>query len=104
MSAAYVFGTVFGAVVMGLLIGLIPFFIARKQNNGKAGIICLLTCALANFILGLYLSVPVCLICCIVLVVKNKKTAAAPKICPTCGAAVKDGMAYCENCGSKIGQ
>lgn len=104
MSSAYLVGTVVGAVVVGLLIGLIPFFIARKQEKGTAALICLLACTLANFILGLVLSVPTCLVCCIVLVVKNKKKADTPKICPTCGAPIQEGMAYCQNCGSKIGQ
>lgn len=72
-STAYIVGTIVGSIVMGIIVGLIPFFIGRKRGHNTAGLICLVLCAVGNFIAGLFLSLPICLISTIVLLVIKRK-------------------------------
>ncbi len=63
---------IFGSLVMGAIIGLIPYFEGKSLGMKKAGNICWGICILANFLSGLLLSIPVCIVCIIVLLVKAK--------------------------------
>ena len=74
-SAAYVFGVVVGSVVMGLIVGLPPFIWGRKKGQKTAALISMLLCVLGNFIAGLLLSIPICIVTLIVIaLLKNKTT------------------------------
>lgn len=71
MEAVRIISMFFGSLLMGALIGLIPFFYGRKKGHDTMGLVCMLVCMLASFILGLYLSVPACLISVIVIAVQK---------------------------------
>lgn len=70
---AYVKGVIVGAIVMGALLGLIPFFIGRKGGHEKGGWISLALCVVGNFIGGIVLSIPICGICSFILWVKGRE-------------------------------
>lgn len=72
MDAVRIISIVFGSLMMGALLGLIPFFFGRKKGHDTMGLVCMLVCMLASFLAGLYLSVPACLISVIVIAVQKK--------------------------------
>ncbi len=64
---------VLGSLIMGLILGLIPFIVGRiKDQRGLAigGLIC---CIIGSFVLGLILSVPICIIFTVLIFVKSSK-------------------------------
>lgn len=124
-SAIYLFGVVVGAVVMGLIVGLPPFIWSRKKGHKTAAIISMLLCVLGNFIAGLILSVPICIVSLIVIALlknetkitqdtvqnaypnnfqnSNQQTISADfRSCPHCGAKIETSAIYCTNCGNKV--
>lgn len=66
------FSVVMGSLAMGTVVGLIPFLLGRKFDAGNLGTIGLIACIAGNFIAGVFLSIPVCLVFVIYMVVKNK--------------------------------
>ncbi len=83
---ASLIATIAGAVVMGGVVGLIPYFVGKKRGLESMGQVCLILCILGNFIAGLYLSIPICLISLAVLLIKkgvnadSAQKAAGPQI------------------------
>lgn len=71
MVAVRIISIIFGALLMGALLGLIPFFFGRKKGKDTMGLVCMLLCMLGSFIAGLYLSAPICLISVIVIAVSK---------------------------------
>ena len=69
-----IIGMYMGAAAAGLLCGLVPYFIARKKNNKKLGIIALWSCIAAGLLLGILLAVPVAVILSIVIAAKPAKS------------------------------
>lgn len=67
-------GIIIGSLLGGCVIGLLPFIWARKKGYNTLGVVSMLLCMLCNFILGMYLSVPVCIILLIVIAVKKSTT------------------------------
>lgn len=63
---------VMGSLVMGTVVGLIPFLVGRKLEAGSLGTIGLIACIVGNFVLGVFLSIPVCVGFVIYMVAKNK--------------------------------
>lgn len=74
MDASYMIGTIIGSLIAGCIVGLPPFIWARKKGHNTLGVVSILLCVLGNFILGLYLSVPICIIFLIVIAVKKSTT------------------------------
>lgn len=72
MNAVRIISIVFGSLLMGALLGLIPFFYGRKKGYDTMGLICMVLCMIGSFIAGLFLSVPICLVSVIVIAVKKK--------------------------------
>lgn len=64
--------TVVGALVAGAIVGLIPFFVGRYVHNEQLGLIGLGACVVANFLLGLVLSIPVAIIFAVILLVTRR--------------------------------
>ena len=58
----FVAGQVLGAVTMGLLVGCIPYYQAKKNKKYHLGQIALAGSTLAGLILGIILALPVALI------------------------------------------
>lgn len=65
---------IIGALIGGCVVGLPPFIWARKKGYNTLGVVSILLCVLGNFILGLYLSIPICIIFLIVIAVKKSTT------------------------------
>lgn len=65
---------IIGSLIGGCVVGLLPFIWARKKGYDTLGVVSILLCVLGNFILGLYLSVPICIILLIVIAVKKSTT------------------------------
>lgn len=72
LSVAYLFGTIVGALVAGALIGLIPFFLGRKYGKATLGAVGLVVCILCNFLLGMLLSIPACLVFVLIILLTRK--------------------------------
>lgn len=62
---------IIGALAAGFIIGLIPYFVGKHKGDVIFGIIGLTACVIANFIAGLYASVPICIV--MVLIILFKK-------------------------------
>lgn len=65
---------IIGSLIGGCVVGLLPFIWARKKGYNTLGLVSMLLCVLGNFLLGLYLSVPICIILLIVIAVKKSTT------------------------------
>ena len=59
---AFATGQVFGGVIMGLLMGCIPYYQAKKISKFNLGQISLASCTLAGLLLGVILALPTALI------------------------------------------
>ncbi len=66
------FGAIIGSLLAGALIGLIPFFLGRKYGKATLGIVGLVVCILCNFLLGMLLSIPACLVFVLIIMLTRK--------------------------------
>ena len=64
---------VLGGTVGGFLVGLIPFFIAKKRGDEKPARLALGLCTLSGVILGLLLAIPVCIVFVIIILTRQRK-------------------------------
>ena len=71
-QTSYLIGVIIGALLAGGIVGLIPFFIAKKKDFTVMGVVCLILCIVAGFIGGIFLAAPVCLISVIVILIRSK--------------------------------
>jgi MFS family permease len=71
---SYQIGVIWGAIITGALIGLIFLILALRKGRRKLAIIGFVSCIVANFVLGLFLSIPVFIILCLVLYLGKTKT------------------------------
>lgn len=70
---AFSIGLVVGAVVMGALVGLIPLILGMKRGKTGLGVAGIISCIVGNFILGIFLSIPICIIFVVVILVLTRK-------------------------------
>ena len=56
---ANAFGTIFGALAMGALCGLAPFYLGKNYNKNNLGMVGFFVCVICGFILGALLAIPV---------------------------------------------
>jgi uncharacterized membrane protein (Fun14 family) len=61
-QSAFAMGQVMGAVTMGLLVGCIPYYQAKKVKKIDLAQISLASCTLAGLVLGIILAIPTALI------------------------------------------
>lgn len=71
MDSSYLFGVIVGSLVMGCIVGLPSFLWARYKGCNTVGIVCMLCCLVGHFILGLMLSIPIGIICLIVVALQK---------------------------------
>ena len=71
MDGAFMAGVLVGALLMGVVIGLIPLIIGIVKEQRNLGIIGLVSCTVGNLILGLFLSIPIALIFSIIILTKK---------------------------------
>ncbi len=69
----FVVGQIFGAIVMGMLCGCLPYYQAKKVGNLELAQISLASCTLAGLILGIILALPTAIAFTIVIVSSNSK-------------------------------
>lgn len=69
----YFIGLIVGSIGMGIVMGLIPFFIAKKNGRKDLGMIGIVICVFANFLSGIYLSIPACIAYSIAMVIVTRK-------------------------------
>ena len=60
-----------GGGVVGLVCGLVPYFVGKKQSNNKLGKIALWSCITSGLISGIVLALPVAIIFSIIITVKK---------------------------------
>ena len=77
----------FGALIGGVLFGLIPFFVARSRGQQTLGVIGLVCCIFGSLIMGLFLSVPCALVFTIVALVRKPPAPTGPAAAPGAGGA-----------------
>jgi uncharacterized protein (DUF983 family) len=71
-SGAQLGGLIVGAVVAGLLCGLLPFVVARNRRRPELAWISVAVCVVAGLILGLLLAIPAALVCTGIILVLEK--------------------------------
>ena len=73
--AVFTIGVIIGALVTGVLVGLVPLILGLKKNKKGLAWGGFAACIVGSLILGLLLSVPLCILFVIlILVLKDKKT------------------------------
>ncbi|MBM6870088.1 hypothetical protein H7U37_11375 [Pseudoflavonifractor phocaeensis] len=72
MDFVRLIATLIGAIVAGAIVGLIPYFVGRYVNNQQMGLIGMAACVVANFLLGLALSIPVAIVFAVILFVTKR--------------------------------
>lgn len=103
MQTNYI-AVVFGALVGGAIIGLIPFLVGKYNGNQNLGLIGLAACVVGNFIAGLLLSIPIAIgFTVAILVTKNKTNRSFyRRRCPNCGAELPQDTLFCNRCGARL--
>ena len=64
---------ILGGTVGGFLVGLIPFFIAKKRGDEKLARLALGICTLTGVILCLLLAIPVCIVFVVIILTRQRK-------------------------------
>lgn len=77
----------FGALLGGVLFGLIPFFVARSRGQQTLGVIALVCCIGGSLLAGLLLSVPTAAVFTIVALVRKPAAPTGPPAVPGAGGA-----------------
>ncbi len=76
-----------GALVGGVLFGLVPFFVARSRGQQTLGVAGLICCIVGSLLMGLFLSVPCALVFTVVALVRKPPAPAGPPAAPGAGGA-----------------
>lgn len=108
---------ILGALIAGALLGLIPGIIGYKKEKQGLAIGGFIACVVGSFLLGLYLSVPICIIFTVIILLSSKKavqpssgSAAATYThspepgagrCIKCDAPLSPGQTFCTSCGAR---
>lgn len=72
MDGAYLLGVIVGSLIMGAIVGAIPAILGLVKKQTMLGIVGFIACVVGNFILGLLLSLPICIGFTIAIFVKAK--------------------------------
>lgn len=95
---------ILGALIAGALLGLIPGIIGYKKEKQGLAIGGFIACVVGSFLLGLYLSVPICIIFTVIILLSSKKA-----VQPSSGSAaatythspLSPGQTFCTSCGAR---
>ena len=66
-QAGYWFGVIFGALVVGMICGLLPWFLGRRRGHPGVAAAGMLACVVGGFLFGLIGAVPTALVFAIVI-------------------------------------
>jgi uncharacterized transporter YbjL len=75
-----------GAFLIGALLGLVPFFVARSRGQQGLGVAALLSSIFGGLILGILLAGPVTLVFTVVALVRRPPSSGGPGVSPGPGA------------------
>lgn len=64
---------IFGALTKGAILGLIPGIVGYKKGKQGVAIGGFIACVIGSFLLGLFLSVPMCIIFTVIILISSKK-------------------------------
>lgn len=107
---------IFGALTMGAILGLIPGIIGYKKGKQGLAIGGFIACIIGSFLLGLFLSVPMCVIFTVIILISSKKSHPSQRVgsnvhtptsgsgggyCAQCGKPLAPGQAFCTSCGMR---
>ncbi len=73
-NVIYMGARVFGALMMGALLGLIPAILGVKRNKKGLALAGFLCCVFGSFLFGLFLSVPSCVVFTVIILVTSSKS------------------------------
>lgn len=59
--------------MMGALLGLVPGYIGYKRGNKELAAVGFVACVVGSFLLGLYLSIPMCIIFTVIILISSEK-------------------------------
>jgi hypothetical protein len=106
---SYSLGVIFGAVIIGLICGLVPLIFGLKKGQQTMAIIAMFACVISGAFLGALLAIPVAAVFTIVIWSMAHGTtgisagfppvAASSVICPKCSKTIEPGTKFCGNCG-----
>ncbi len=85
--AGYVVGKIFGAVVVGILCGLIPLSLGRKRGRPALGWVGFAACVLAGLFLGLIGALPMAGVMSLVIVIAGPASSKSASV--STGAGLK---------------
>ena len=123
-TLAFTAGVIIGALVMGVVIGLVPLICGIVKRRIGLGLGGFAACIVGSLILGVFLSIPMCILFTILIFVLKRNTPAqsspsapqpgtsasyAPRNdsvrkCAKCGAILSPGQAFCPQCGAAAEQ
>lgn len=107
---------IFGALMMGVILGLIPGIVGYKMGKQGLAIGGFIACVIGSFLWGVFLSVPMCVIFTVIILISSKKNDQSKDInsnismpdsgsiggyCVQCGKPLAPEQAFCSNCGMR---
>lgn len=97
-------GLLFWALVAGALCGLVPLIVGYHRRQISVGIVGLICCIIAGFILGIILALPVAAVFTIIIcsIKSPTLTEQQRKACPHCGESIVVGARKCRFCGERL--
>ncbi|MGB8261947.1 MAG: hypothetical protein WCE75_16425 [Terracidiphilus sp.] len=78
MNDGYMFGYLIGGALMGLVCGLLPYFVGKKKNVEGLPVTALWVCAVCGLLLGILLALPVAIVFTVVIANKAKAQSRPP--------------------------
>jgi hypothetical protein len=79
-TVGYWVGVVVGGFVVGLLCGLVPFFVGKKRNQMNLAVGGLIACIVGGLILGLILALLLSIVFTVIIVFANPKKPEPPPV------------------------
>lgn len=107
---------IFGALMMGAILGFIPGFIGYKKGKQGLAIGGFIACVVGSFLMGLFLSVPMCIIFTVIILISSKRNYRSQRpgsnvhmptsgsgvgYCAQCGKPLVPGQTFCASCGMR---
>ena len=71
-SIAFIIGAIVGAFISGVIVGCIPLILGFVKKLPLYGVIGFMACIIGSLILGLFLSIPICILFVALIFAKSK--------------------------------
>lgn len=106
---------IMGAIVGGIIVGLVPLILGLKLKQNNMAIGSFIATIIGGFILGIFLSIPICIVTSIIIISKSDQSQKLPyqqtqnsysnqtsNFCRNCGNQLNTDSQFCPKCGSKV--